>query len=76
MRVCLITTFPPSRHHLSEYGFHLADELRRQNIEFTILGDVYEPGQPKDAELPGFRVRRCWRVGAVDNALRILKAVR
>ena len=26
MRVCLITTFPPSRHHLSEYGFHLADD--------------------------------------------------
>ena len=76
MRVCLITTFPPSRHHLSEYGFHLADELRRQNIDFTILGDVFAPEQPDHFELPGFTVRRCWRVGAVDNALRILTAVR
>ena len=76
MRVCLITTFPPSRHHLSEYGFHLADELRRQDIDFTILGDLYAPEQPGQAELPGFTVRRCWRVGAVDNALRILTAVR
>ncbi|HVN92119.1 MAG TPA: glycosyltransferase [Terracidiphilus sp.] len=76
MRVCLITTFPPSRHHLSEYGFHLADELRRQNVEFTILGDDYLPHEHGQSELPGFTVRRCWRVGAVDNALRILTAVR
>ena len=76
MRICLITTFPPSRHHLSEYGFHLADELRRQNIDFTILGDEYAPEQPGDAELPGFKVRRCWRVGGAGNALRILAAVR
>lgn len=76
MRICLITTFPPSRHHLSEYGFHLAEELRRQDIDFTILGDVYAPEQPRQMELPGFKVRRCWRVGAVGNALRVLSAVR
>jgi glycosyltransferase involved in cell wall biosynthesis len=76
MRVCLISTFPPSRHHLSEYGFHLADELRRQDVDFTILGDEYAPGHPDASELAGFTVRRCWRVGAVGNALRILTAVR
>lgn len=73
MRVCLITTFPPSRHHLSEYGFHLADELRRQGVEFTILGDEHGCDEP---ELPGFNVRRCWRVGALNNAPRILSALR
>lgn len=76
MRVCLITTFPPSRHHLSEYGFHLADELRRQNIDFTILGDRYVPDEPDKRELPGFSVHRCWRVDAVGNAICILAAVR
>lgn len=79
MRVCLITTFPPSRHHLSEYGFHLADEFLRQNIEFTILGDEYaseQVGPADQVELPGFSVRRCWRVGDVGNGLRILSAVR
>jgi glycosyltransferase involved in cell wall biosynthesis len=73
MRVCLVTTFPPSRHHLSEYGFHLADEMRRQGVDFTILGDEYGPEQP---ELPEFSVRRCWRVGALNNASRILSAIR
>jgi len=76
MRICLVSTFPPSRHHLSEYGFHLAQELRRQDIDFTILGDIYAPEQADQIELPGFTVRRCWRVGAVGNALRILSAVR
>ena len=76
MRICLVTTFPPSRHHLSEYGFHLATELRTQGVDFTILGDVYAPEQPDQIELPGFAVRRCWRVGAIGNALRILNAVR
>jgi len=76
MRICLVTTFPPSRHHLSEYGFHLAEELRRQDVDFTILGDVYASDDPDQKELPGFTVRRCWRVGAVSNAVRILSAVR
>jgi glycosyltransferase involved in cell wall biosynthesis len=76
MRICLVTTFPPSRHHLSEYGFHLAEELRGQDVEFTILGDAYAPEQPDQMELPGFTVRRCWRVGAMGNAIRILSAVR
>ena len=76
MRVCLITTFPPSRHHLSEYGFHLASELSSHDVSLTMLADIYEPRQPQEAEIPGFNVRRCWRVGAVDNAARILTAVR
>jgi glycosyltransferase involved in cell wall biosynthesis len=74
MRIALVTTFPPSRHHLSEYGYHLAEELRCRGVDFTILGDDYQgPALP---ELPGFRVRRCWRVGSLNNAPRILSAVR
>lgn len=74
MRIALVTAFPPSRHHLSEYGYHLAEELRRSHVDFTILGDKYEG--PELPELPGFRVRRCWRVGSVGNPRRILAALR
>jgi glycosyltransferase involved in cell wall biosynthesis len=73
MRIVLVSAFPPSRHHLSEYGFHLADELRRHDVDFTILADEYEPRQP---ELPGFNVRRCWRFDGWNNVPRILSAVR
>lgn len=74
MRIALVTAFPPSRHHLSEYGYHLAEELRRSHVDFTILGDKYEG--PELTELSGFRVRRCWRVGSVNNPFRILAALR
>lgn len=78
MRVCLITTFPPSRHHLSEYGFHLASELTRHDVSLTILADIYDGFQlqPQGVEESGFDVRRCWRVEAIDNAARILSAIR
>jgi glycosyltransferase involved in cell wall biosynthesis len=73
MRIALVSAFPPSRHHLSEYGFHLADELRRQEVDFTVLGDEYSSEEP---ELPGFVVRRCWRAGDLNNVPRILSALR
>jgi len=77
MRICLITTFPPSRHHLSEYGFHLASELKNHDVSLTVLGDIHQNGsEPRLDELQGFNVRRCWRVGAVNNATQILKAIR
>src|SRR6185437_2078093 len=74
MRIALVTAFPPSRHHLSEYGYHLAEELRHSNVDFTILGDHYQG--PEQPELPGFRVRRCWRVGNICNPRRILATLR
>ncbi len=77
MRVCLVSTFPPSRHHLSEYGFHLAEELKRHDVVLTILADMYEHQTDQHhAEIPGFAIRRCWRIDGVDNAGRILAAIR
>lgn len=70
MRIALVTAFPPSRHHLSEYGYHLATELRRSRVDFTVLGDQYQG--PELPELAGFRVHRCWRVGSVHAPRRIL----
>lgn len=74
MRIALVTSFPPSRYHLSEYGYHLASELRRSGVDFTIVGDEYDG--PQQPELPGFRVRRCWRAGRLNNARSILAAAR
>ena len=58
MKICLVTTFPPSQGGLSEYGLHLAEELRGNPfISLTILADQVAPDQP---ELEGFSVNRCW----------------
>ena len=66
MKIAFITSFPPSRHALCEYGFHVAEQLRRESsIELTILGD-YVPATA--AELPDYNVVRCWGFGKVGNA--------
>jgi len=74
VKIALITAFPPSRHALNEYGFHVAEQLRHQpGIELTILGDYLpEPAQ----ELPGFHVIRCWGFQRPWNLATVMRAIR
>jgi len=73
MKICLVTTFPPSQGGLSEYGLHIAEELRRNPfISLTILADQISPSQP---ELDGFSVQRCWSFDDPANSVRLLTAL-
>src|SRR5947209_9329872 len=73
MKICLVTTFPPSQGGLSEYGLHIAEELRRNPfISLTILADKISPSQP---ELDGFDVRRCWAFDDPANSFHLLQAL-
>jgi glycosyltransferase involved in cell wall biosynthesis len=87
MKICLVTTFPPSGRQLNEYGLHLARELQKNPlISLTILGDVLEAVDfatdgdgnplPMAEELAEFDVVRCWKFNSGWNALRILRALR
>jgi glycosyltransferase involved in cell wall biosynthesis len=73
VKLALITAFPPSRHALNEYGYHVARQLRQERgIELTVLGDyLSEPGE----ELPGFNVVRCWGFAKTNSAASLLRAV-
>ena len=77
MKIALITAFPPSRHALNEYGFHVAEQLRQERcVDLTVLGD-YLPTPAE--ELPGFKVVRCWgfeRHGTLGTLLRALHRVK
>jgi glycosyltransferase involved in cell wall biosynthesis len=74
MRICLVTTFPPSTGGLSEYGFHIAQELQRNPfLSLTVLADrlsiaVQEP--------EGFTVLRCWSFDDPATAYRLMRAIR
>jgi glycosyltransferase involved in cell wall biosynthesis len=73
MKICLVTTFPPSTGGLSEYGFHIAQELQRNpSLELTVLGDELPPGH---AELDGFSVVRCWSFDQTAGILRLIRTV-
>ncbi len=74
MKICLVTTFPPSQGGLSEYGLHIAEELRRDPfLSLTVLADKLSSSQP---ELDGFSVLRCWSFNDPLSAVRLLNALR
>ena len=73
MKICLVTTFPPSTGGLSEYGFHLAQELQRNPfLNLTVLADKLP--QPH-AEPEGFSVLRCWSFDDPGSTFRLLKTL-
>lgn len=73
MRICLVTAFPPSTQRLNEYGLHLAQQVREQQVTLTVLADQYGP---RLAELDGFQVERCWGFNDFTTPFRILAAAR
>ena len=73
MKICLVSTFPPSQGGLSEYGLHIAEELRRNPfLSLTVLADQISPAQP---ELDGFSVQRCWSFDDPASSVHILNAL-
>lgn len=73
MKICLVTTFPPSQGGLSEYGLHIAEELQRNPfLSVTILADRISSPLP---ELEGFSVERCWSFDDPLTSVRILRAL-
>jgi glycosyltransferase involved in cell wall biosynthesis len=73
MKICMVTTFPPSRRGLSEYGFHIARELQRNPLlSVAILADdLSEPAN----ELEDFSVIRCWDFNSLSNPTRLLSEI-
>jgi glycosyltransferase involved in cell wall biosynthesis len=74
VKIAFITSFPPSRHALNEYGFHVAEQLRQERcVDLTVLGDYLSA--PAN-ELPGFRVVRCWGFGRLGSVVSLLRTIR
>ena len=74
MKICLVTTFPPSTGGLSEYGFHLAQELQRNPfLNLTVLADEIPEG---NVEIEGFSVLRCWSFDDPRSVYRLMKTLR
>lgn len=73
MKICLVTTFPPSTGGLSEYGFHIAQELQRNPfLNLTVLADELPPGH---VEPENFTILRCWSFDDPGSLFRLLRAV-
>lgn len=69
LKVLLVTSFPPSRGDLNEYGYHLACALKDDpNVDLCILADETSAGPDPE----GFCIERCWRFDSISNASRLL----
>jgi glycosyltransferase involved in cell wall biosynthesis len=74
MKICLVSTFPPSQGGLSEYGLHIAQQLRRDPfLSLTVLADQMPNSQP---ELDGYSVLRCWSFDDPMSVVRLIRTIR
>src|SRR5262245_27015730 len=74
MKICLISSFPPSKGVLNEYGFHVARELQSDPlVSLSVVADHVGAGE---AELPDFHVERCWEQDRFSNHRRLLRTLR
>ncbi|MBZ5687821.1 MAG: glycosyltransferase [Acidobacteriia bacterium] len=74
MKICLVTTFPPSTGGLSEYGFHIAQELQRNPfLSLTVLADEIPTAHE---ERDGFTVLRCWSFDDPTTIYRLIRTIR
>ncbi len=74
MKICLVSSFPPSKVALNEYGYHVAKELQTDPlVSLTVLADKLSTAEP---ELEEFNVERCWEVNRRSNHRQLLRALR
>jgi glycosyltransferase involved in cell wall biosynthesis len=80
LRVAVVTTHPPSMGTLNEYGFHFVKALRQKPEvkELILLVEELPDNQQYNFDDGGapVSIRQCWRFNALNNATRILSAVR
>lgn len=83
MRIAIVTTHPPSKGSLNEYAYHFVRFLKTkvENVKEIILlldelpaGESYSTQHGQD-EVP-VRCVPCWKFGAMDNMIRIRRAVK
>ncbi|HKD45118.1 MAG TPA: glycosyltransferase [Candidatus Angelobacter sp.] len=73
MKICLVSSFPPSKVVLNEYGYHVAKELQTDPlVSLTVMADKLPASEP---ELPEFNVDRCWEVNRLSNHRSLLQAL-
>ncbi len=83
MRIAIVTTFPPGKGSLNEYGFHFVKFLQTKTdmvSEIVLFVDELPEGEEYSFEQSAgqipVRAVPCWKFGAWDNVLRIRREVK
>lgn len=72
LKVALVTSHPPSRGHLAEYGEELARAYgQRDDVDVTVLSRRSDDAPPVEFRR-GYEVRRVWDRDSLDGARALL----
>ncbi|PSQ06745.1 hypothetical protein BRC97_05560 [Halobacteriales archaeon QS_6_71_20] len=75
-RIALVSSHPPNRGHLAEYGEELARSYaEREDVEVTVLSRRTERA-PEFEGYGGYEVRRIWERDSVASAWRLVGELR
>lgn len=71
----MISTFPPDRGNLAEYGFHLCQALSRTQglSQVVVLANKVVGAKPESQEAPVLTVRRVWELDRPASFYGLLK---
>lgn len=76
LNVALVSSHPPNRGHLAEYGQQLANAYgSRDDVSLTVLSRTTE-GAPDVVVREPYCLRRCWQRNSLAGAWAILREVR
>ena len=78
MKVAVVTSFPPSKVTLNEYGYHLVKNfVNKEDIsKLVLLTDKTKAPKQLDFENSGkVKVRECWSFNSYTTFISIFKAV-
>lgn len=78
MRVAVVTSFPPSKVTLNEYGYHLVKNFVQKEEISELLLITDKTKEPKQLDFPKsnkISVRECWEFNSYINIFTICNAI-
>lgn len=77
MRIAIVSTYPPSKGSLNEYAHYFVEHLRvkPEVDEVVLLVDELPDGVTYPTRTDNVEIFPCWRFNALDNPMRIRRAV-
>ncbi|OYT41485.1 MAG: hypothetical protein B6U78_02905 [Candidatus Aenigmarchaeota archaeon ex4484_224] len=72
MKLCFISSFPPSKGNLAEYGFYLIKEFKKSKLFDSIVVLANQSNSKKEERIGKLKIIRCWKQDDFFLPFRIL----
>ena len=81
LKLAIVTSYPPSKRTLNEYGFYLTNHFKQKTEDYSeilLLTDKLPEGQKFEFPAEGVKIsaQEVWDFNKITNPLSILSAIR